>query len=355
MLFSTEPKHSLNDLFDREEEIKKLRNSLNERMILLLGLRRIGKSSLVLSTLNSTDANFIFVDVRKVFDDVSKKVQAEKLYEEMYLSLLKLSKRERVKDILLRFGLSLEYPVKIKFSIDETRSNINKIFEALNELGKAVVVFDEAQYLRYSTIGLRPLLSHCYDYMRGITLVFTGSEVGLLHDFLGIDDPNSELYGRYYTSIELKPFDRDKSKKFLRRGFDELQVKVDELTLERAVSELDGIIGWLVYFGKLYLEKGNDALEEVKSLGAKMVKRELDEAFSRSPYYVFIMKAIATLGRARWKNVLNYVVAQVGKKVTNATISRDLRNLMKMGFVEKEGNEYRIADPIVKYAVLEEY
>jgi len=67
MLFSTEPKHSLKDLFDREE-VKKLRNSLNERMILLLGLRRIGKSSLVLSTLNSTDTNFIFVDVRKVFD-----------------------------------------------------------------------------------------------------------------------------------------------------------------------------------------------------------------------------------------------------------------------------------------------
>jgi len=73
MLFSTEPKRSLKDLFDREEEVKKLRNSLNERMILLLGLRRIGKSSLVLSTLNSTDANFIFVDVRKVSDDVSKK------------------------------------------------------------------------------------------------------------------------------------------------------------------------------------------------------------------------------------------------------------------------------------------
>jgi len=355
MLFSTEPKRSLKDLFDREEEVKKLRSSLNERMILLLGLRRIGKSSLVLSTLNSTDTNFIFVDVRKVFDDVSKKVQAEKLYEEIYSSLLMLSKKKRVKDILLRLGFSLEYPVKIKFSIDETRSNINRIFEALNKLGKVVIVFDEAQYLRYSTIGLRPILAHCYDYMKGITLVFTGSEVGLLHDFLGIDDPNSELYGRYYTSIELKPFDREKSKEFLRRGFDELQVKVDELTLERAVSELDGIIGWLVYFGKLYLERGNDALEEVKSLGAKIVKKELDEAFSKSAYYVFIMKAIATLGRARWKNILNYVVAQVGKKVTNATISRDLRNLMKMGFVEKEGNEYRIADPIVKYAVLEEY
>ena len=34
MLFSTEPKYSLKDLFDREE-VKKLRNSLNERMIAL--------------------------------------------------------------------------------------------------------------------------------------------------------------------------------------------------------------------------------------------------------------------------------------------------------------------------------
>jgi len=86
--------------------------------------------------------------------------------------LLMLSKKKRIKDILLKLGFSLEYPVKIKFSIDETRSNINRIFEALNELGK-VVVFDETQYLRYSTIGLRPILAHCYDYMRGITLVFT--------------------------------------------------------------------------------------------------------------------------------------------------------------------------------------
>ena|GEM_PF-7007622 len=47
--------------------------------------------------------------------------------------------------------------------------------------------------------------------------------------------------------------------------------------------------------------------------------------------------------------------AQVGKRVTNATISRDLKNLMKIGFIEKDGNEYKIADPIVRYAVLGDY
>jgi Archaeal ATPase. len=77
------------------------------------------------------------------------------------------------------------------------RGNIAKIFEALNELGRVIIVLDEAQYLRYSTIGLRPILAHVYDYMKGITLVLTGSEIGLLHDFIGIDDPDLELYGRY--------------------------------------------------------------------------------------------------------------------------------------------------------------
>ncbi len=120
----------------------------------------------------------------------------------------------------------------------------------------------------------------------------------------------------------------------------------------RAVEELDGVVGWLVYFGRLYLEKGADAIDEVKEMGAKLVKRELEEALSRSPYYAHIMRAVATLGRARWKNVVDYVTAQLGRRVTNATIARDLRNLVKMGFIEKVNDEYRVADPIVRYAVL---
>ncbi len=319
MLFSTEPKSSIGDLFDRELEVKKLKNSLNERMILVLGLRRIGKSSLVLSTLNSLDVDFIFIDVRKAYDDVSKKVPAERLYGEMRSSLLRLSKGERVKDLLSRLNVSLEYPVKVRISAEEIKDNIVKIFEALNDIGRVIVVFDEAQYLRYSTVGLRPVLAHVYDYMDGITLILTGSEVGLLHDFVGVDDPDSELYGRYHSSIELKPLDGEKSREFLRKGFEQLGIR-----------------------------------EEVRSMGVRLLRKELDEAFSRSPYYIHIMKAIAILGRARWKNVLNYVTAQVGR-VGNATMSRDLKNLVKMGFVEKEGDEYVIGDPLVRYAVLEGY
>lgn len=355
MLFSTEPKDSVKDLFDREKESAELRDKLKERMILVLGMRRIGKTSLVLSTLNSTDRNFVYVDVRKIYDEASRKVQAEKLYEELYFSLTKLSRKERVRDLLTKLNISLESPLKAKLPLDEIKGNIIKIFEQLNRIGKVVVAFDEAQYLRYSTVGLRSVLAHVYDHMKEVSLLFTGSEVGLLYDFVGVEDPESELYGRYFASVEIRPFEREKSREFLRAGFKEIGEKVEESVIERAVGEIDGVVGWLVYFGKLYPEKGVDALDEVKSLGSKMVKKELEGLFIRSPYYLDILKAIATMGRTRWKNVVNYVIVKNEKKVPNATISRDLKALMMTGFVEKIGEEYVIPDPIVKYTILQEY
>jgi len=37
--------------------------------------------------------NRIFIDELKIYDDVSKKVPAEKLYEELYSGLIKLSEK----------------------------------------------------------------------------------------------------------------------------------------------------------------------------------------------------------------------------------------------------------------------
>jgi len=44
--------------------------------------------------------NCIFIDVRKIYDNVSKKVPAEKLYEELYSGLIKLSKRNEGLDFI---------------------------------------------------------------------------------------------------------------------------------------------------------------------------------------------------------------------------------------------------------------
>ncbi|WP_297500548.1 hypothetical protein [Thermococcus sp.] len=44
----------------------------------------------------------------------------------------------------------------------------------------------------------------------------------LLHDFLGLNDYSSPLYGRIYEEVEVKPFTRELSREFLRRGFEKL-------------------------------------------------------------------------------------------------------------------------------------
>ena len=64
---------------------------------------------------------------------------------------------------------------------------------------------------------------------------------------------------------------------------------------------------------------------------------------------------ISPLGKAGWRNIMDYVMAQTGRRLTNAAISRDLKNLVKIGFIERQGDEYRIIDPMVRYAMLGEY
>jgi len=72
---------------------------------IVLGLRRIGKSSLVLATLSSTGQPFVYVDVRRAYDEVSRRVPAERLYEELRSFLLRLSARVRFLEALRRWGL----------------------------------------------------------------------------------------------------------------------------------------------------------------------------------------------------------------------------------------------------------
>ena len=47
MLFDPRSKENLNELFDREEEIEKLNQAVKTPLTLLLGMRRIGKTSLL--------------------------------------------------------------------------------------------------------------------------------------------------------------------------------------------------------------------------------------------------------------------------------------------------------------------
>jgi len=178
-------------------------------------------------------------------------------------------------------------------------------------------------------------------------------EVGLLHDFLGLDDYSSPLYGRIYEEVEVKPFSRELSREFLRRGFNEVDMSVSKEEIETAVEELDGIPGWLVEFGFHYWKRGDfeRALDMTMRKARALIREELLELEKRSRRYSLILHAVA-MGLTSWSMIKEYVEAKAGP-VTNARLSELLRNLKKMGWITRENRKYRIIDPVVERVLRE--
>jgi AAA+ ATPase superfamily predicted ATPase len=138
----------------------------------------------------------------------------------------------------------------------EKKPDLAEILERINswaesEEKRVVIAFDEAQYLRLSGIQYDGLIAYAVDNLPGITFVLTGSEVGMLHDFLGLDNPKKPLFGRYAREITLEKVSREQSIDFLERGCKELGIEVNPHELERVVDGLDGIVGWLSMYGYL--------------------------------------------------------------------------------------------------------
>ena len=71
MLFTIGPKTKAEDMYDREAELAELAKSteLKERLVIVYGTRRTGKTSLLRAFLNSRRVMFAFIDVRTVYFD----------------------------------------------------------------------------------------------------------------------------------------------------------------------------------------------------------------------------------------------------------------------------------------------
>ncbi len=97
--------------------------------------------------------------------------------------------------------------------------------------------------------------------MRGLKLLLAGSEVGLLDKFIGIGNPKAPLLGRAFAEITLERLPAERSLEFPRAGFQQAGLRVPEDEISQAVSGLDGIIGWLTFYGYLRSKGDPNALE----------------------------------------------------------------------------------------------
>ena len=225
--------------------------------------------------------------------------------------------------------------------------------EAIKQKTTFIIALDEVQEFRkIMRFDMTSILAHAYDYCKGIQFVATGSEVGMLHNFLRIDEPEAPLYGRAMVEIELLGLTKEKSLQYLTQGFKQIKLKVSDETLESVHLRFDGIIGWLTYCGFMAREEkklDKAIIEETARKAAKLAALEFRNfvRLHKSERYGVVMKSLAR-GSITWAELKRVVESKEGVTIGQGEITRLLTNLEDASFIEKrDGGTYFIPDPMM--------
>ncbi len=348
MLFDLSPKEKKADLFDRRREMAELSKAVgrNERLIVVYGVRRIGKTSLLRSFLSDKEFFSLFLDIRKIYNVHRRTVPANAFYENVV---------EGVTALMDQLGISVEEQITaLSFSkLDDLTSLLSNIDRwCSSKKMRFLLVLDEAQYLRFSKrVSYDGLIAWSIDNLKSITFILSGSEVGLLKEMLDYSSVKAPLYGRLKSEIVLDRLKTDESREFLVRGFKEQSMDVKETEMAEILDDIDGMIGWLTYYGYFRTVKGlghKDALAEVFAEGSKVALAEVDTLIKGSKKrYTAIISAVAN-GMDTWSGIHAYAAAKAGK-IPDSVLDKLLASLIKFSIIEKTAEgKYRIIDPVIK-------
>lgn len=344
MYFDPEPKSRIEDFFNMEDELKTFIESVKrEKLIVVTGFRRYGKTSLILTGLNVSGLNYLFLDCRLLPSGM--------ISINSFLDLLEdeLSRRSWVKKILRGIeGVSIgDIGIKIR------KKDGNTLIRIMECLSGNILVLDEAQELRRSNYNFNGLLAYIYDHLDS-RIIVSGSKIGLLYNFLKVNDPEAPLFGRPYVEIKLKKLDFKKAKEFLERGFEQEKLEVSSEIIDEAVRKFDGIIGWLTYFGYSYTRKG-ESMDSILEKACKLSASEVDHALRiygiGRDRYVGVLKIVASGSGLKWTEIKRALEAKFGK-IPNNTFSNIIKNLINQGLIEKDNELYSVTDQILRIGIL---
>jgi len=201
------------------------------------------------------------------------------------------------------------------------------------------------------------LFAHITDSYRNLMLVVTGSEIGLLFDFLGFENPASPLYGRHFVQIQMGNFSACEAEEFLTLGFQQIKVSAPSEVIHYAVQNLDGVTGWLTLFGTRCLDEqscSRKIVNEVVSEGGKLARAEALKLTTVSSRYGVILNFLAKVSSASWAQIKAVIETKEKHSVTNSAVSNLLNTLVRTGIVSKANGKYDIIDALLVDGVRKE-
>ncbi len=345
MLFDLNPKEEVKDLYDRKLELDSLSSSLKngERLIIVYGVRRVGKTSLIHAFLNERDFPYILLDMKDIYY-TSGSVPMGVLYSSIAKEFTNFAEN---------IGEKADIKLYEDFRLTDLLKEINGWCKRRKLI--FIIALDEAQYLRFGgRVRYDGIIAWSVDNLSNITFILTGSEAGMLKEFLRYDDLKAPLYGRFRNEIYLNRFSKDEAASFLKQGFREAGSKISKNDIGDVIKDLDGISGWLTYYGYYRTTgkmKHQEAIEHVFKEGSQLALKETEAVIARSrKRYIYILKAIIE-GLNTWGVIKEYVNSNAGS-ISDTILNSLLQTLVKLGIVEKvQDDKYVILDPIAVAAI----
>lgn len=366
--FDPQPKSNRRDLYNMNEEFRKMEEFIKHSpFILIKGLRRTGKTSLIYTAINEFKLKAIVFDLRRL--PYEGKIDTQEFLRIFCNSINGfLEEHKRTGRILLNLLKKIEEieiaGMKIRFKKEKAiLPDLTGIFDSFDKTGKRekeriFLVFDEAQELRrLARYRMDRLMAYIYDRFKNITLIVTGSEIGVVDDFLHLKDSEAPLYGRAIDEINLKPFSEKQSREFLIKGYREYRIEPPEDFIYYVIERLNGIPGWLTFLGwktrnrkRLSKKLVDSVVEEASALAIKEFNHFLNLRWQAKDRYLTIAKILARVEKASWKKLKTLLEMEKGR-ISDKTFSSLLENLKGAGFITKIDNEYRITDPVLQYGL----
>lgn len=341
MYFEVEPKGRKEDFFNYGDDYGQVKAALQrkEKLTVVVGVRRVGKTSLLNVVYNETKGLKLWLDGRIITDP--KKELFAAIFETVRLGKPKIFGKIESLNISA-FGLGLD--VKL-----ETGSHA-ELERKIRAAGQICVFVDEAQ--RMDIQDLADVLSYFYDRFPQVSFVISGSEVGLVEKILGQNDAEHPLYGREITKIVMERLDRNRSAEYLKTGFKQLGLKIEESEIEKAVDELDGLIGWLTLYGyERGIKRSKDALGKTSESAARIAASELVHFFKRVKNKGLYLSILKNATGTSWGELRLRSGKELGRRLNPNLFNFALGKLVIYSFIEKKGENYGLADPLLQKAL----
>ncbi len=337
MYFITEPKSKKEDFFNYEYEYNEIKKAIarKEKIISVVGVRRVGKTSLMNVLYHQTKELKVWLDGRVISDP--KKEVFSAIYGVVKTGKSKIFGKIESLNVSA-FGIGLE--VKI------ASGSMAEMEDKIRKTGQIYVFIDEAQKANIS--DLSNILSYFYDRFPNVSFIISGSEIGLIEDVLGEDDSEHSLYGRHITKILMNRLDKSRGFEFLNNGFNQLKIKIKKEEIYEAIEELDGLIGWLTLYGyEKGIIKSKKPLEKTIEIASRIVASELTNFFKRTKnkgLYIIVLREAKGI---TWTELKVRTEHELGKQLNPNSFTFAVEKLINYSFLEKRDGKYYLADPLL--------